>query len=165
MLNAVVSEFGWRARKTALLLDRERAACRAQRAGPLFGVPSLVKDTDLTRFSLTRFGSRSLRCLWSVMDGPAARAMRRAGMVILGKSAPSELGILPVTETALHGATRNPWDPSRSPGGSSGGAGAAVAARMIPVAHGSDGAGSIRIPAALNGLFGYKASRGYLVHP
>jgi amidase len=93
-------------------------------------------------------------------DAYAVRRLRDAGFIFIGRTSAPELGILPVTEPKRFGATRNPWDPNRTPGGSSGGAGAAVAAGIVPVAQGNDGAGSIRIPAACCGLVGLKPSRG-----
>ncbi len=162
-LNAFTQVFERRARRRARRLDRARRARSFTPTSPLWGVPIAIKDLDHVRLSHTRYGSEALRWVWSPVDGVAASRARKAGMVIVGKTATSELGILPITETPLQGATRNPWRPDRSCGGSSGGSGAAVAARMVPIAHGSDGAGSIRIPAALNGIFGYKATRDYLV--
>jgi amidase len=91
--------------------------------------------------------------------------LRRGGFVIVGKTTTSEFGSLPVTEPAIHPPTRNPWDPDVTAGGSSGGAGAAVASGMIPIAQGSDAAGSIRIPASFCGLFGIKPSRGRIENP
>ena len=93
-------------------------------------------------------------------DGYVVRRLREAGFVFVGRTASPEFGIVPVTESRRFGPTRNPWDTSRTPGGSSGGSGAAVAAGMVPVAHASDGGGSIRIPASCCGLVGLKASRG-----
>ncbi len=162
-LNAFTEVFERRALRRARALDRAMRSPSFSPSSPLWGVPIAIKDLDHVRFAHTRMGSEALKWLWSPFDGVVASRARRGGMVILGKTTTSELGILPVTETSLQGATRNPWDTDRSCGGSSGGSGAAVAARMVPLAHGSDGAGSIRIPAALNGIFGYKPSRGFLV--
>lgn len=137
---------------------------RAAHSG-LWGVPIGIKDLHLVRGTFTRLGSRAFRYLVAPFDDPLAARLRAAGMVFIGKTATSELGMSPITEPDIHPPTRNPWDRRRTAGGSSGGAGAAVAAGMIPLGEGSDGAGSIRIPAALNHLFGFKASRGALVNP
>lgn len=144
--------------------DFERARERAKAPlgeGPFAGVPYLVKDLDDMIGLPTRSGSRSTADL-----GPATRqsalveGMLAAGLNPIGKSSTPEHGFLPTTEPLAFGSTRNPWDPTRSSGGSSGGAGAATAAHVVPFAHASDGGGSIRIPASCCGLFGLKVSRG-----
>jgi amidase len=127
---------------------------------PFHGVPIAIKDLNFVRFTTTRFGSRAMPSLWSPMDDVTVSHLRAAGFVIVGKTACSELGVVPITEPAHLPATRNPWAPDRTPGGSSGGAASAVAAGLVPVAHGSDGGGSIRIPASFCGLVGLKATRG-----
>lgn len=123
------------------------------------GVPMAIKDMNLVRGRLTRFGSRAV-AIPAPFDCETTKALRRGGFVLVGKTATSELGALPVTEPDGRPPTRNPWDPTRSAGGSSGGAACAVSAAMLPIAHGSDGGGSIRIPSALCHLFGIKPSRG-----
>jgi len=131
--------------------------------GPFRGVPILVKDLDGTLGGEPlHLGNRMLRDLGHVADHDSylfAR-LRAAGCVIVGKTNTPELGLLPTTESHAYGPARNPWDLARSPGGSSGGSAAAVAAGMVPVAHGGDGGGSIRIPASACGLFGLKPTRG-----
>lgn len=147
----------------AALRDAARADARRAKGdsvGPFHGVPTAIKDHHLVRFTRTRFGSRAFDWLWSPVDDSVVRRLRAAGFVLIGKTSMSELGVLPVVEPAIHPPTRNPWDRGRTAGGSSGGAGAAVAAGLVPLAPGSDGAGSVRIPAALNGLVGHKPSRG-----
>jgi hypothetical protein len=110
---------------------------------PLFhGVPIGIKDLNVVRWSRTRFGSRAVPSLPMPWDDLTVAPLRRAGFVILGKLSTSEFGALPVTEPVIHRPTRNPWALSRSAGGSSGGSAAAVAAEMLPVSQGSDGAGS-----------------------
>lgn len=156
-LAAFVRVFPADARRHAAALDTELA--KGDVKPVFFGVPNGIKDIDITA-GRTQLGSRAFRFLWSPFDGNVARAVRRGGFVVLGKLATSELALLPVTETDLHDPCRNPWDPSRSPGGSSGGSACAVASGMLPMAAASDGGGSIRIPAAFCHLFGYKPSRG-----
>ncbi|MGW6209426.1 amidase [Streptomyces sp. NPDC055089] len=129
--------------------------------GPLHGVPVLVKDlgTEVEGLPATG-GSRLFAAATARRDSELVARYRRAGAVVLGTTNTPELGLNASTEPVLFGPTRNPWNTARSPGGSSGGSAAAVAAGMVPVAHASDGGGSIRIPAAACGLFGLKPSRG-----
>jgi len=151
-LNAVVHK----------LYDRARAeAARELPGGPFRGVPFLLKDLlALLEGTCTTNGCRLYVGHIAPRDSEIVRRQRAAGLVIVGKTNTPELGILPVTEPALHGATRNPWSLAHTPGGSSGGSAAAVAASIVPMAHGGDGGGSIRIPAACCGLFGVKPTRG-----
>jgi amidase len=145
--------------------DAMRQARRVVPTGDLSGIPVAVKDLNAVRFSHMRLGSRATARLWTPFDDLTVRRLRRAGMVIVGKASTSELGVLPVTEPATHPPTRNPHDPEHSAGGSSGGSAAAVAARLAPVALGSDGAGSVRIPASFCGVVGFKPSRGLVANP
>ncbi|WP_067439552.1 amidase [Nocardioides jensenii] len=129
--------------------------------GPLHGVPILIKDLNMEVAGLpATHGSRLFADNVATVDGELVARYKRAGMVVLGTTNSPEFGFNASTEPLLHGPTRNPRDLSRSPGGSSGGSAAAVAAGLVPVAHASDGGGSIRIPASMNGLFGLKPSRG-----
>ncbi|MFF3313816.1 amidase [Streptomyces sp. NPDC002952] len=143
-------------------LDEADEADRRLAAGqqlPLLGVPVAVKDdTDLAG-EPTAFGCAGDFAPKSA-DGEAVRRLRAAGAVIVGKTNTPELGQWPFTEGTAFGATRNPWNPDHTPGGSSGGAAAAVAAGLVPAALGSDGAGSVRIPAAWTHLVGIKPQRG-----
>lgn len=132
-------------------------------AGVFAGVPTLVKDLLAYPGLPTGFGSRLLRGARLPGASPYAQALARAGLHVLGKSATAEFGLLGTTEPLATGPTRNPWRTDASTGGSSGGAVAAVAAGMVPVAHASDGGGSIRGPASFCGLFGFKPSRGRMV--
>jgi amidase len=129
-------------------------------SGPFAGVPMLVKDLTETAGVRTTFSSRAFADHVPVQSAAVVRRMEDAGFVVIGKSNTPEFGITAVTESDLNGACRNPFDLERTPGGSSGGAAAAVAAGVLPIAHGSDGGGSIRIPASCCGLFGMKPSRG-----
>ncbi|MGC9348391.1 MAG: amidase [Anaerolineae bacterium] len=142
--------------------DRARAAATGPlTSGPFTGVPFLLKDLLAPQAGVPmRAGSRLLRNFIPDHDGEIVRRYRAAGLLILGRTNTPELGLLPTTEPKLFGATHNPWDLARTPGGSSGGSAAAVAARLVPAAHGNDGAGSIRIPAACCGVFGLKPTRG-----
>ena len=131
-------------------------------AGPFAGVPSFIKDLIDWRGAPTLKGSRGLAGHMATADSVFAARWRRAGIVSLGKSATPEAGLISSTEPLSNGPTRNPWDLSRIPGGSSGGAAALVAAGVVPFAHASDGGGSIRIPASSCGVFGLKPSRDRL---
>ncbi|ABI76129.1 putative 6-aminohexanoate-cyclic-dimer hydrolase [Hyphomonas neptunium ATCC 15444] len=131
-------------------------------SGPFAGVPSFIKDLIDWRGAPTLKGSRGLPKQLATADNPFAAKWRGAGIVSLGKSATPEAGLISSTEPLSNGPTRNPWDLSRIPGGSSGGAAALVAARVVAFAHASDGGGSIRIPASTCGVFGMKPSRDRL---
>jgi amidase/6-aminohexanoate-cyclic-dimer hydrolase len=139
----------------------ERRAAMEPPSGRFQGVPFLLKDLHLS-LTGTRTTNGSRLFADDVAQGSDVLTERyeAAGLVIFGKTASPEFGMLPTTESALHGPTRNPWNPERTPGGSSGGSAAAVAAGIVPLANASDGGGSIRIPAACCGLFGLKPSRG-----
>jgi amidase len=127
---------------------------------PFAGVPIGIKDAvEVSGWPFT-LGSDVFGDFVAPYDTFVVRRLREAGFVLVGKTSLPEFGVLPVTEPRRFGPTRNPWDTERTPGGSSGGAAAAVAAGMLPLAHGSDGGGSIRIPAACCGLVGLKPSRG-----
>ena len=127
--------------------------------GPFTGVPFLLKDLDLLEGTRTTFGASLYKNEVANHSGTLAQRFLKAGLAIFGKSSSPEFGLMPTTEPRLHGPTRNPWNPAHSSGGSSGGAAAAVAARILPVAHASDGGGSIRIPASACGVFGLKPTR------
>lgn len=146
--------------------DEAHAAARTaddaprERRGPLHGVPTAIKDLTMTAGVRTTFGSAAFAEFVPPVDSDVVRFMRDAGLVSLGKTTTSELGNSLYSEGAVAPPARNPWDPRYTAGGSSGGAAAAVAAGLVPVAQGSDGGGSVRIPAAICGLVGVKPSRG-----
>lgn len=135
------------------------AESAAGEGGPLAGVPIAIKDDTPVAGQLTTKGSRSVGQP-ARADAEVVRRLRAAGAIPIGITNVPELTIWPWTASAANGVTRNPWDPDRTPGGSSGGSAAAVAAGIVPCATGSDGGGSIRIPAACCGLVGMKATRG-----
>jgi len=127
---------------------------------PLLGVPTAIKDLNNTADVRTTFGSRAMADFVPTVDDAVVTALAAAGTISLGKTNTPEFGFPCYTDNELVGPARCPWDPSRLAGGSSGGAAVAVAAGMVPFAQGSDGGGSIRIPASINGIFGIKPSRG-----
>ena len=142
------------------LADAEAADARVA-AGerlPLLGVPVAIKDDADVAGQITAFGTAANDVV-KQHDSDVVARLREAGAVLVGKTNVPELMIFPFTETLTYGATRNPWNTEHTPGGSSGGSGAAVAAGLCGVALGSDGGGSIRIPAAFNGIFGIKPQR------
>ena len=147
-------------------VDAEGATAAAHAAeastpgGPFHGVPISVKDLSQTAGLRTTYSTKARRDNVPTEDAAVVRRIREAGFVVLGKTNTPEFGTIGVTESELNGDCRNPWDVSRTPGGSSGGAAAATAAGLCPLAQGSDGGGSIRNPASCCGLVGIKPSRG-----
>jgi aspartyl-tRNA(Asn)/glutamyl-tRNA(Gln) amidotransferase subunit A len=162
-LNPLLNAFCHLAPEEALAAARaSEARWREGRPmGVLDGVPTSIKDLILTKGWPTLRGSRTVDATqpWDV-DAPATARLREAGAVLLGKTTTPEFGCKGETNSPLTGISRNPWDPSKTPGGSSGGTAAAVAAGMGPLSVGTDGAGSVRIPAAFCGNFGLKPSFG-----
>ena len=143
------------------LLEAEQAEARLKGGDerPLLGVPIALKDSTDLAGERTTLGTDGFSDP-AAADSEMVRRLREAGAIVVGKTLLPELAICGFTESATYGVTRNPWDPQRTPGGSSGGSAAAVAAGLVPIASASDGAGSIRIPAACCGLFGLKPQRG-----
>lgn len=148
------------------MYDMAREGLESLPDGPFKGVPFLVKDLNLA-WANTRLtsGSRYMKDYYVDHDAPLATAFKQSGVVALGKTNTPEFGITGTTESALFGPCRNPWNTDHIAGGSSGGSAASVAAGLVPMAHSSDGAGSIRIPAACCGLVGLKPSRGRTFSP
>ena len=150
-LNAVVTK----------LYDMARAQADGPISGPFAGVPFLLKDLNASLASAPMSqGNRQLTTIPRTYDDELVRRYRNAGLIVVGKTNTPEFGLAPVTEPEAFGPTHNPYDLERTPGGSSGGSAAAVAARLTPMAHASDGGGSIRIPASCCGLVGLKPTRG-----
>ena len=145
------------------MYDQAQSLLATDLSGPFKGVPILLKDI-LAEYQGTPicYGSRFAYNANNIsqQDSEVVKRLKQAGIVIVGKTNLPEFGLSPVTEPLLFGPTRNPWDLEKTPGGSSGGSAAAVAARIVPFAHGGDGGGSIRMPASFTGLFGFKPSRG-----
>ncbi|MBI4636371.1 MAG: amidase [Candidatus Rokubacteria bacterium] len=140
--------------------EAEIAVTKGEPLGPLHGVPISIKDVVFTRGLRTTGGSRLFAEAVPEEDAVAVARLRAAGAVILGKTNTSEFGHKAVTDNPMFGVTRNPWNLDLTPGGSSGGAAAAVASGLGPLALGTDGGGSVRIPAAFCGVYGFKPSRG-----
>ena len=156
-VNAFVDVDADGARETA-------AAIGAGDERPFAGVPIAIKNNRAVAGRRLTLGAELMGDHAAAHDHNVTRRLREAGFVIVGTTAMPEWGILPVTEGRRHGPTRNPWGLERTPGGSSGGSAAAVAAGMLPLAHGNDGGGSLRIPAACCGLVGLKPQRGRISH-
>lgn len=156
-LNAMIA-MNPRARAEAKALDRERRAGRVR--GPLHGIPIVIKDNFDTADLPTTGGSLALAGSKPVQDAAIVRRLREAGVVVLGKTNLHELAFGYTTRSSLGGQTRNPYDPARCPGGSSGGTAAAVAASFAAVGWGTDTCGSIRVPAAYNALYGLRPTQG-----
>src|SRR5271166_2337900 len=159
-LNAVIWRNDEDARTGAADADRRLAAGEQDGRAPFLGVPLPIKDlTPVAGWPVT-YGS------YGAPEGPSEQselvveALRAAGFVLCGRTNTPEFGVITAAENSRYGISRNPWNSDRSPGGSSGGAAAAVAGGMFPIAHANDGGGSIRIPASYCGLVGLKASRG-----
>ncbi|MBC8418693.1 MAG: amidase [Desulfobacterales bacterium] len=158
-LNAVIYKMYDQAREAARNCD---SGCgNASPEAIFYGVPFLLKDL-VAEYKGTPFheGSRSVEGYVSKLDTELVKRQKAAGLIVVGKTNTPEFGLLPTTEPLLNGPTVNPWDPTLTPGGSSGGSAAAVAAGIVPMAHGNDAGGSIRIPASCCGLFGLKPTRG-----
>lgn len=163
--NASLNALIWR-RDRELLAEAKAAEATIMsrssrdRLPPFFGVPLPIKDLTEVAGEPVRFGSRAAGNYQGRIDTTVVSLLRQAGFLFMGRSNTPEFGSFPVTDNVLYGPCRNPWNLEHTPGGSSGGAAAAVAAGMAPIAHASDGGGSIRIPAACCGLVGLKPSRG-----
>jgi amidase len=161
-LGAIASRDGDINAVVELMTDQANAAIdNGLPQGPFTGVPFLLKNLNLAYAGVTTSnGCRVFSDFVPTEDATLVTRYKQAGLVALGKTNTPELGLAATTEPDLHGPTRNPWNREHSPGGSSGGAAAAVASGYLPMAHATDGGGSIRIPASMCGLFGLKPSRG-----
>src|SRR5499433_2877999 len=138
----------------------ERAVKAGRKLGPLHGVPVAIKDLTPTKGKRTTLGSYTHEHSVPEHDAAVVEKLRAAGAILVGKTTTPEFAYSSFTESPLWGATRNPWNPERTPGGSSGGSGAAVASGCVPLAEGTDMGGSVRIPAAWCGVVGLKPSLG-----
>jgi len=159
-LNAVIHKMYGQAREIAEDCDAKSHRTASSKA-VFYGVPFLLKDL-LAEYKGAPFheGSRAVEGYVSKLDTELVKRQKSAGLIIIAKTNTPEFGLLPTTEPELYGPTVNPWNPDLTPGGSSGGSAAAVAAGIVPMAHGNDGGGSIRVPASCCGLFGLKPTRG-----
>ncbi len=144
--------------------DSDRARAAGQPMGPLAGLPISLKDLIATKGLRTAFGSRTLEHNVPKQDAAAAASLRAAGAILYGKTTTPEFGHKVLTDSPLHGITRNPWNAARSCGGSSGGAGVAAALGLGPIAITTDGAGSSRLPAGVCGVYGLKPTLGRVPH-
>jgi aspartyl-tRNA(Asn)/glutamyl-tRNA(Gln) amidotransferase subunit A len=158
-LNAYVTVTADQARAAARAAERA-VGRKSGRLGPLHGVPFSVKDLVITKGVRTTFGTPLFRDTVPTEDAPMVERLTAAGAIMVGKTNTPTFGWIGATHNLLFGPTRNPWNLERTPGGSSGGASAAVAAGLAPLAIGTDGGGSIRIPASFTGIFGHKPSYG-----
>jgi aspartyl-tRNA(Asn)/glutamyl-tRNA(Gln) amidotransferase subunit A len=164
-LNAYVTVDAEGARHGARAAER-LVMRRGARLGPLHGVPFSVKDLVVTKGVRTTFGTPIYKDNVPTEDAPMVARLKAAGAILIGKTNTPTFGWIGATHNLLVGATRNPWNLERTPGGSSGGASAAVAAGLAPLAVGTDGGGSIRIPASFSGIYGLKPTFGRIpVHP
>ena len=161
-VNAFVTVTADEAREAAR--RAEAAVMAGERLGPLHGVPFSVKDLLFTRGTRTTMGSLIFADQVPTEDAVPVRRLREAGAILIGKTTTPEFGHKPFTDSPLFGATRNPWDLSRTAGGSSGGAAAAVATGQGPLALGTDGGGSVRLPASCCGIVGLKPTLGRVPH-
>ncbi|MGH3966860.1 MAG: amidase, partial [Mycobacterium sp.] len=162
VLNAFITVCADQARAAARAA--EAAVLRGDRLGPLHGVPFSVKDLVNTAGVRTTFGSVVFADNVPAADSPAVARLKQAGAILVGKTATPEFGHKCFTDAPLFGRTANPWDLTRTCGGSSGGSAAAVAAGLGPLAIGTDGGGSTRIPAACTGIVGFKQTLGLVPH-
>ena len=161
-VNAVVTRVDELAREAAT--EAEKALENAKDVGPLHGVPFTAKDVHLTAGVRTTFGSRLYENHVPDWDHPIVERLKRAGAILIGKTNTSEFGLIPLAANALFGDSCNPWNTAHNTGGSSGGAAAAVCCGIGPLATGSDGGGSIRVPASFCGVFGIKPQMGRIPH-
>ena len=161
-LNAVVTRCYAEAQEQAA--RAEEAVRQGKRLGPLHGVPLLVKDLHYTSGLRTTMGSRLYEDFVPTFDHPIVARLKAAGAIVVGKTNTSEFGLIPLTASGLLGDACNPWNIDHNTGGSSGGSAAAVASGMVPIATGSDGGGSIRVPASFCGVFGIKPQHGRVPH-
>src|SRR5450432_343205 len=158
-VNAIVA-LQERARLLVQARDRDAALARGESMGPLHGFPHAVKDLQAVKGIPMTMGSPILRDFVPAADGILAERLRKAGVIFIGKTNTPEFGLGSHTFNPVYGATRNPYDLTRSAGGSSGGAAVALATRMVPLADGSDYGGSLRNPAGWNAVFGFRTSIG-----